>query len=180
MFDSYLRYAPRWRFSPSKRKTTSFLFRIQRTIPFHNYSFIPSGKQLEENLNRLVFLCIVRLSTYKESPVRNESDFLRSNSNWFRLGTFFYARRFCSNDLRSFHFRYSTYFRYFIVICVDQQRFINENVRKCFSTTIEIFRWSSCGDSIDERRKKKIRNQWNFLTFLRRRRLGDQRENSKF
>ncbi|CAF1124674.1 unnamed protein product [Adineta steineri] len=51
MFDSYLRYAPR----------------PQRTITPNTYSFVPNGKQLEENVSRLMFMCILRLSTYKES-----------------------------------------------------------------------------------------------------------------
>jgi activating signal cointegrator complex subunit 2 len=51
MLDSYLRYAPR----------------PQRTISSNTYSFIPNGKQLEENISRLMFMCILRLSTHKES-----------------------------------------------------------------------------------------------------------------
>ncbi|CAF3453483.1 unnamed protein product [Rotaria sp. Silwood1] len=51
MLDSYLRYAPR----------------PQRTISINNYSSIINGKELEEKLSRLIFMCILRLSTHKES-----------------------------------------------------------------------------------------------------------------
>ncbi|CAF3919862.1 unnamed protein product [Rotaria sordida] len=51
MLDSYLRYAPR----------------PQRTISINNYSSILNNKELEENISRLMFMCILRLSTHKES-----------------------------------------------------------------------------------------------------------------
>ncbi|CAF1603675.1 unnamed protein product [Adineta ricciae] len=51
MFDSYLRYA----------------LRPQRTVINETYSFVPNSKQLEEQVSRLMFMCILRLSTHKES-----------------------------------------------------------------------------------------------------------------
>ncbi|CAF2157215.1 unnamed protein product [Rotaria magnacalcarata] len=51
MFDSYLRYAPR----------------PQRCIGIDNYSSIENGKVLEDSVSQLMFMCILRLSTHKES-----------------------------------------------------------------------------------------------------------------
>ena len=46
-----------------------FSFRPQRTSSQNTYSFVSNGKHLEENVSRLMFMCILRLSTHKESPV---------------------------------------------------------------------------------------------------------------
>jgi len=43
--------------------------RPQRTSSSNTYSFVSNGKQLEENVSRLMFMCILRLSTHKESSV---------------------------------------------------------------------------------------------------------------
>ncbi|CAF2635981.1 unnamed protein product [Rotaria sp. Silwood2] len=51
MLDSYLRYATR----------------PQRTISLDNYSSISNSKALNEKVSRLMFMCILRLSTHKES-----------------------------------------------------------------------------------------------------------------
>ncbi|CAF4424900.1 unnamed protein product [Rotaria socialis] len=51
MLDSYLRYAPR----------------PQRCIGIDHYSSIKNGKELEDSVSRLMFMCILRLSTHKES-----------------------------------------------------------------------------------------------------------------
>ncbi|CAM4820197.1 unnamed protein product [Rotaria magnacalcarata] len=51
MLDSYLRYAPR----------------PQRCIGIDNYSSIENGKVLEDSVSQLMFMCILRLSTHKES-----------------------------------------------------------------------------------------------------------------
>lgn len=47
----------------------SLSLRPQRTSPSDVYSFVPDAKQLEDTVSRLMFLCILRLSTHKESSV---------------------------------------------------------------------------------------------------------------
>jgi hypothetical protein len=47
-----------------------FNSRPHRSIPAPNYFSISNGEALEKRVSRLVFLCILRLSTHKESSVR--------------------------------------------------------------------------------------------------------------
>ena len=56
--------------------------RPQRTVIFDGHAFVPNARQLEENISRLMFMCILRLSTHKESTVRSES--LSSSLELFR------------------------------------------------------------------------------------------------
>lgn len=51
LFDSYLRYAPR----------------SQRSSVLQSSSFVAHGQDLSEKISRLMFMCILRLSTHKES-----------------------------------------------------------------------------------------------------------------
>lgn len=36
-----------------------------------NYSFVPNGQHLENEVSQLIFLCVVRLSTHEESTVKH-------------------------------------------------------------------------------------------------------------
>ena len=51
LFDSYLRYAPR----------------PQRSSILQSSASVPNGSDLAEKVSRLMFMCILRLSTHKES-----------------------------------------------------------------------------------------------------------------
>ena len=82
--------------------------RPQRSLATTHSFCVPNGKQLEETVSRLMFMCILRLSTNRESPVGFILSLAILNGmSVCAVGEFLHTRRLRRCYLRSLYLRYS-------------------------------------------------------------------------